>query len=480
MPTLVFGLVAFTIVCCVVLGGGTRGGFLSDGLLQYLALPLLFVSIWKILDLGAGKGIKDRPFGRELAFCGALVLVPLFQLVPLPPFIWSALPGREPVRAAFELVGGGIPWMPISLSPEATWLSLLSLVPPLAIFLGCLLLGYRERRLMSLVVLAIGLVSVMLGLVQVSQGPSSALRFFEITNPSEAVGFFANRNHLAALLYTLTLLAAAWAVDAMFAAQWSGVGTRRYDAAAILPMAASFVGLIIVVSAQATARSRAGIGLTMVAVLGAVALAYWDPRAAASVKRGSARSKGAPSPAGASAAIQKTVPARAPASTARVTKSPARHLPPPLPPGVAGRVWLALLSWVTPAKLLVGATVFATLFSVQFALYRLMERFAGDPLDDARIPFGRNTIAAANAHMPFGSGLGSFVPVYAMFEKPQDMLVNGYANHAHDDILELWLETGLVGPILVAVFLVWFAFRAKKVWQTSSGWAAGERRTTRY
>jgi O-antigen ligase len=305
-----------------------------------------------------------------------------------------------------------MPWMPISMSPEATWLSVLSLIPPLAIFLGCLLLGYRERRLMSLVILSVGLVSVFLGLLQVSQGPTSPLRFFAFTNPTEAVGFFANRNHLAALLYGLTLLAAAWAIDAAFITQPGG-NRNRYDGLAIVALVASFTVLIILVSAQAMARSRAGLGLTMVAVFGALALAYWDRRAA--------RVKGHRERAG-----------------------------------------------VTPIKVLLGATALGIVLSVQFALYRVMERFvAVDPLEDTRIFIAPNTIEAAKGHMPFGSGMGTFVPTYAMYEKVQDTLINGYVNHAHDDVLELWLETGALGIILMGVFVVWLVSRSMKIWRAA-------------
>ena len=123
------------------------------------------------------------------------------------------MPNRQPLVATFELIERDLPWLPISILPRATWLSALSLLPPLAVFLGTLLLDYRERRLVSILVLAIGVVSVFVGLSQVAQGPQSAFRFFEFTNRSEAVGFFANRNHFAALLCVLTLLAAVWVVD---------------------------------------------------------------------------------------------------------------------------------------------------------------------------------------------------------------------------------------------------------------------------
>jgi O-antigen ligase len=114
--------------------------------------------------------------------------------------------------------------------------------------------------------------------------------------------------------------------------------------------------------------------------------------------------------------------------------------------------------------LIVGACTLVLIFSVQFALYRIMERFALDPLQDGRIPFARNTIEAAIAYMPLGSGLGTSKPVYAMFEKPEAALLGRIVNH-HNDVLELWLTTGAVGLVLVGIFMVWLLLRSVEIWR---------------
>src|SRR6476660_9635223 len=85
-----FYLCAFVVVAGLVLGGGTIGGFLSDAILQLLAIPLLLVSIWKMIELPLTR--QARPV---LWFCIALALIPLIQLVPLPPWLWTALPNRQ-------------------------------------------------------------------------------------------------------------------------------------------------------------------------------------------------------------------------------------------------------------------------------------------------------------------------------------------------------------------------------------------------
>jgi hypothetical protein len=69
--------------------------------------------------------------------------------------------------------------------------------------------------------------------------------------------------------------------------------------------------------------------------------------------------------------------------------------------------------------------------------------------------------------MPFGSGLGTFVPVYAMFEKPKDAMVEIYANHAHNDFVELWLTTGAIGITLAAMALAWLALRTVQIWRSA-------------
>ena len=113
------------------------------------------------------------------------------------------------------------------------------------------------------------------------------------------------------------------------------------------------------------------------------------------------------------------------------------------------------------------------MFVVQFALYRIMERFSTDQLEDARITFARNTIEAAKAYMPFGSGMGTFVPVYAMYEKPADALMDAYVNRAHNDVLELWLESGVFGLILMGLFLAWLARASWVLWRPEGAGASG-------
>jgi O-antigen ligase len=384
-----------------LLGGSATGGLLPDTILQLLAVPLLLASLWQLV----GDRQRLRQWRWVLLFCVAMVLLPLLQLVPLPPSIWTALPNRSLEAAAFEALGGDRPWMPLSVSPAATVLSAVSLVPALAVFAGTLLLGYQQRRLLSLLVLVFGIISVFLGLMQVAQGPTSPLRFYQLTNPTEAVGFFANRNHFATFLNVLIVFAAAWTVEA---ANTSSLSADKLATGRLIALLGGFTVLVLLVAAQAMARSRAGLGLAIVALLGGAAIGFSDRRTA---------------------------------------------------------------SAVTPTRLLVAAAALAAMFAVQFTLFRLLERFAVDPLSDGRIIFARVTTAAAKLYMPFGSGAGTFVPAYAGAETPGDAFLDAYVNRAHNEFLELWLETGVAGPFLIALFTLWLAARSLQVWRRNPHFA---------
>src|SRR5262245_12892322 len=129
------------VLACLVMGGGAAVGFLSDVLIQLLAIPVLLISLWRYLDLRS----DSRP-RWVLVLAALIVAVPAVQLVPLPPAIWTLLPGRHLLVDAFLLLNSELPWAPISVAPAATWLSLVSLLPPLAVFFATLLMSLRQRR----------------------------------------------------------------------------------------------------------------------------------------------------------------------------------------------------------------------------------------------------------------------------------------------------------------------------------------------
>jgi O-antigen ligase len=161
-----------------------------------------------------------------------------------------------------------------------------------------------------------------------------------------------------------------------------------------------FTVLVILFAGELMARSRAGLGLTMIALLGAFVLGFSNRSTAG-----------------------------------------------------------ALVN-----KLLVGVIALVAVFSLQFALYRFLDRIP-DSLAGDRPVIASTTIEAAKAYMPLGSGVGTFVPVYAMFEKPEHA-ADTYVNRAHNDMLEMWLESGMLGLALGGIFVIWLVRRSIEIWRS--------------
>lgn len=77
------------------------------------------------------------------------------------------------------------------------------------------------------------------------------------------------------------------------------------------------------------------------------------------------------------------------------------------------------------------------------------------------------TIAAGTAMAPTGAGLGSFAQIYGMHQ-PDRYTSTTWVNHAHNDYAEIYLELGIVGIILVAIFLFWFVRQGLRIWRLRS------------
>ncbi|MGE8944321.1 O-antigen ligase family protein [Leptospira interrogans] len=124
---------------------------------------------------------------------------------------------------------------------------------------------------------------------------------------------------------------------------------------------------------------------------------------------------------------------------------------------IGSRFGLALLL----ACLVAGA------FAVDVSGVRLLERFTTNPLIDARPSIVETTLSAIHAHLPFGSGMGTFSIVYGEFERPENVLPS-YINRAHSDVLECVLEAGFLGIFLTAIFMIWLITETLRAWHPSA------------
>lgn len=372
---------------CLVLGGASAAGVLANLLLQLIALPLIIFSISRLKNANF-----DPQHRRSLTLLGFVLLLPVLQLVPLPPSLWSQLPGRLPVFDDMNSLAINPPALGISLVPWRTVASAVWMLVPSAAFLSVLSVDAVTRRRIGWTVLAVSAVSVPISFLQYTS--VKWFYFYNITNYGSPVGFFANRNHLATLLLcaipTLTIMLPSASLDPVAA-------HARLSQSVILAASVLVILLLIVLTG-----SRAGMGLS----LPTIALSY------------------------------------ALTLRSRTGISP----------------WPTLIT----AALIGLVVIIAVIYGPYFG--RVVEKSANAG-DDVRLVAGPIALLLGWKFFPFGTGFGTFDPVFRWQANGASLDAN-FVNHAHDDFLELWMTGGLPAMLLLAWFAIWFYRAARANWTT--------------
>lgn len=94
--------------------------------------------------------------------------------------------------------------------------------------------------------------------------------------------------------------------------------------------------------------------------------------------------------------------------------------------------------------------------------------FVIDQGQDMRTRGLPTVLAMTREYFPFGSGVGAFDPVFRLHE-PFALLKPTYFNHAHNDLLEVVLDGGLPGLLLLGVALGWWAWASERAWHLGTG-----------
>lgn len=240
------------VIASLLLGGGGSPAPLPELILQCLLAAM--AAVWVILSPGA---VAATP--RAAWHMAALILaLPLLQLIPLPPGIWQALPGREGQQAALELVGAADSWRSLSLSPARTLASLLAAVSALLILLMVAGLDRAARWKLITVIALIGGLTLLLGAAQMSGGSGNPFRFYD-AEFEYVSGFQANRNSTADVLL-IALLAASAVLRHLADKRLASLSRLQFAGVVVAIDAVLILGLILT-------GSRAGMLLLPVALL---------------------------------------------------------------------------------------------------------------------------------------------------------------------------------------------------------------------
>jgi O-antigen ligase len=234
----------FLLAFSFLFGGASQNYALRLSLIELASLPLLVLAAAHIVQT---RGWREHRFA--LALLSVVLAIPLIQLIPLPPALWTRLPGRDELVLALDLVGLVPGWAPMSLTPDRTWGSTLALAPPAALFLAALTMSNVLGERLAQFCIAAAIAGILLGTAQLASGGDD-LYLWNWAHTGVLTGSFANRNHLASsLLVTLP-----------FAMIFGAATLRRRERRnSALWLAALFAGLVVV--AIAATRSRTGITL---------------------------------------------------------------------------------------------------------------------------------------------------------------------------------------------------------------------------
>jgi O-antigen ligase len=378
------------LLLCLLVGGSAQGVW-GNMLLQLVGLAIIG---WSILDRSARRPSKRA---RSLLWIAtAAVLLVAVQLLPLPLDFWAKLGGRAGLAADYRLLGFAPGWLPASVTPYRSFETLLSLIPPAALFCAMVRLNAYRASWLCAALLGGPVAGIMLGALQVTSSDPlhSPWYLFPEVNFGVATGFFANANHMATLLVISLPFLAALAASARS-------GGKQLQSSMLLVAA---VAALVVIVGVALNGSLAGYALVLPA-LAAAALIL-------------------------------------------------------LPQGSRLKLWTG-----AAAGLLLVAAL-ALIGTGQAS--RIAGNAGASESVGSRSEMLGVTSRAMAEFMPLGSGLGSFQPVYRMYEDAAAVTPT-YVVHAHNDYAELALELGIGGIALMAAFLWWWGRAALGAWRGRVG-----------
>lgn len=369
-----------TALCMAILGIGlTLGGggtvnpqteMVLQALTALLMIPLVMSAGWQ---RGLGQ-VKAQAW----LIGGLILLIPVIQLIPLPPSIWHALPGRAIEIQSLALVQADQSWMPLTMAPARTFASLLATTFPVLLMLQVSRISIRGRSWLCVVMVAGGLASLVLGVLQLSHTGGFEWSLYSQFSEGFLVGFQANRNAEADVLL-ISILALGVLVTSRLA------DGRRHP----LTLAALLLGLFTFGLGLFMTGSRTGIGLALLTLL-----------------------------------------------------------------FVAAMLWPMLRLRLSPVYLLGGgASVIAVgglILQLQ-AAQKVVARFS--LTTEARWDLWADTWYAIGQVWPFGSGIGTIVPMLEAAER-LDIVDPTRPVRAHNDWLEWTLEAGLPGLIVLSLVIL--------------------------
>ena len=204
-PSAQFWMLSLFLFIVFGLGGSSRLDTQSLAILSPLSIiacGIAAVSLQRV----------DLEGRRWLFFWVAAVGILLaIHVVALPTELLPTRALSDEVFSKALLVESSTAWRPLTFTPSNGWATLVSLSVPLAVIAFGVQLSSDDLFRLLFPIVGLGVISGLIGLLQIIGSSDGPLYFYRITDPGSAVGLFANRNHasvfLACLFPALAVLA---------------------------------------------------------------------------------------------------------------------------------------------------------------------------------------------------------------------------------------------------------------------------------
>jgi len=175
------------LTIAVIFGGGGRSAPFANLIVQLLALGCL--------AFAAPDPFRFFRFAPKVlvGLVLATLALPLLHAIPIPPSVWTGLPGRELVVESLQLIGDPGAWMSFSADQKLSLLAFVGLAPPFAILLLAWDLPRNKLPLISGMLIGVTGFALCIGAIQLASA-GQALDFYIGGSAQRFAGFFANHN----------------------------------------------------------------------------------------------------------------------------------------------------------------------------------------------------------------------------------------------------------------------------------------------
>lgn len=399
-------LVILLAVAIVFGGGGVSAG------ISNLIVELAAIAVIALNRPAFARFMRATP-RPVLALMACTILLPALHLIPLPPAIWMLFPGRDAVAASLTMENMSAAWFPLSLDPNRTAIALAAIITcmPFVVLSADLDDHHADWAFLPIVLLA--LVSVGIGAIQLANSNRVLMVDPRGVMPHQLYATFANHN-ASGLFFVIALIAVA-GIRSRTLGRWIRTLTgKRAD----IEREMAFRGVIwlrlgigaVLALCVVLSQSRSSIALLMITLFW---MAWWRRAELPVVFRN---------------------------SNGRISR-------------------YILIS--AAVVMLVGVTGIVAIGNGKIS--QSFSRFSD--LDDARLMIWEDTTEVVKHYFPVGAGVGSFSEVFQLDES-LEFVTAGRAGRAHNDYLEVAVESGVAGLGLVLAWLIWMV---RAVWRGANG-----------